>query len=177
MNKLEELAVWQKCVSKVDAWFFFFFFPPAVTLVSHLTSLFLKWAQEKMTHLLHRSLWRMYLKKIKVCHKKQEILFLRSASTNLTLYCRCAWTTDAVSVDCLSVLYGLHSCALRFGGASVLSPAQRTAPPLPPAAPDISYQSHYSPQEVVQSFLHPANPHLHLSLIRPGETSNPCWSL
>lgn len=108
-----------------------------------------------------------------VLSRKTRNIILRSASTDLTLYCRCVWTTDTVSVDCLSVLRGLRSCARHLGAASVLSPAQRTAPLLPPAAPDISYRSHYSPQEVVQSFLHPTSPHLHLLLIRAGETSNP----
>lgn len=57
-------------------------------------------------------------------------------------------------------------CAHPSGAASVLSPAQQTAPLLPP---DISYQSHYSPQEVVPKLPSPhqaTNPHLHLSLIR-----------
>lgn len=64
---------------------------------------------------------------------------------------------------------GLHSCTRPSGEASVLSPARQTAPLLPPTSPDISYQSHYSPQEVVPKLPPPhqaTNPHLHLSLIK-----------
>lgn len=155
-----------------------------VTLVLHLTRIFLlkhsrlrrRWC---ITNLLHSNscTYRKLILPGKInsdiiflTQAWQKNTFLHGASTNLTLYISgvCDWETVLLWFCGLSVC-GLHSCTRPLGEASVLSPAQQTAPLLPPTAPDISYQSHYRPQEVVPKLPPPhqaTNPHLHLSLIR-----------
>lgn len=100
-------------------------------------------------------------------NKNQEKIF-RSKLLNMNMTASsfiCVWIRQ-----CFQGLFCLwFSCARPSQAASALSPAQQIAPLLPPMATDISYRSHYSPQEVVPKLPpthHVTIPRVHLSLIR-----------